>query len=779
MSKVFAQPLWVPNVTIPDLGVHNVLYVATMNDTVYAFDADVGGAPLWSVNLASLVGATAPLWASVANPPYDQPGHLGILSTPIIDPSTNIIYVVACTLENTAMVYRLHALDISTGTEPYGPGVLIAGSYNSIIFNGPNVSQRMSLALADNQVIIGFSAMLAETPGTYEGWVIAYDKTTLQQSGAFAPVTSGYLEGGVWQSGRPPAVDGSGYVYAFTGNTKNGGWNGVTNFSESALKLDPSNGLALIDWFTPGNWQFLDNNDLDLSASGPLLIPGTTLLAGGGKTGDLYVLDTGNLGHWNAGDSQVVQSLNITAGNTGVNQILGGPVYWEGSAATGGPLIYNWASEDVLKAYAFNGSTFTTTPSMTGGYVAALPGAILALSSNGNAQGSGVLWANIAGNQAVSPHVLATLHAFNAENITNELWNFTMNATRDYYGNYARFVPPLVVNGKVYVATGSNQVVAYGLLPYALSPSSMTFGNVQTGSASAPQSVAVTNVGKAALSISSITITGTGSGQFSQTNTCGTPVPIGSTCTISVIFKPTSVGTPTVSLNINGGSGSGTQTVTLTGTAVAPNYTVSPPSLAFGSVQTKTASAPQLVTVTNFGGAALPVKGITLTGKNAPQFSQTNNCSTSVPAGSACTISVTFAPTSVGTPTATLNLNVSGSAAQTVSLSGTAVAPSYTISPTSLAFGTVQTKTTSAPQPVTVTNQGLAALAITSITLSGKNASQFSQSNTCGTPVPTGSTCTISIVFAPGSVGSKVATLNVSGGGGAGIQTVALTGSGN
>src|SRR5208283_4073392 len=163
-------------------------------------------------------------------------------------------------------------------------------------------------------------------------------------------------------------------------------------FSESVLKLDPSRGLALVDWFTAGNWSHLDPHDLDLTSSGPLLIPGTTLLTGGGKTGDLYVLDTASLGHWNANDSQVVQKENIT--NNG--EILGGPVYWTGSTATGGPLLYNWGSGDVLKSYAFNGSTFATTPSAEGTDTAPIgAGGILALSAHGNVQGSGVLWASV------------------------------------------------------------------------------------------------------------------------------------------------------------------------------------------------------------------------------------------------------------------------------------------------------------------------------------------------------------------------------------------------
>src|SRR6185437_1748879 len=148
----------------------------------------------------------------------------------------------------------------------------------------------------------------------------------------------------------PPVVDSSGFVYFITGNGYGNGYDGVQNFSESVLKLDPSQGLKLLDWFTAGNWGTLDTDDLDLTSSGTMLIPGTSLITGGGKTGDLYVLNSANLGKFNANDSQVVQKLKLSVG-----EIRGGPVYWPRSAANGGPLMYNWSSEDRLKSFAFNG----------------------------------------------------------------------------------------------------------------------------------------------------------------------------------------------------------------------------------------------------------------------------------------------------------------------------------------------------------------------------------------------------------------------------------------
>jgi hypothetical protein len=477
-DSIYAQPLYVPNVAIPNQGTHNVVYVATMSDTVYAFDADAGGAPLWSVDFASLVGAT-PVW--IANFEFSGSkniiGRLGILSTPVIDPATHILYLIACTLENSTMAYRLHAVDITTGTEPYGPGVLISGSYGGSTFDARYQTQRVSLVLSGNQVVFGVGPVELEYPGGYVGWVMAYNKVNLQQSGVFATVTTGSRGGGVWQSGRPPVVDSSGYVYAFVGNAYGSGYNGTTNFSESVLKLDPANGLKLIDWFTPGNWSYLDDNDLDLSSSGPLLIPGTSppLLAGGGKTGDLYVLNTTKLGKFNANDSQVVQKENITDGG----EFRGGPVYWQRSAANGGPLLYNWGASDWVKAYPFSGTLFATSPSTQGSGNQDWPGGILALSANADQHGTGVLWATVAmsGDAENNPPVPGELHAFDAENVSQELWNSAMNPSRDGFGYFAKFVPPLIANGKVYVATWSRQVAVFGLLNQASSTSVSSSAN--------------------------------------------------------------------------------------------------------------------------------------------------------------------------------------------------------------------------------------------------------------------------------------------------------------
>jgi hypothetical protein len=775
-DNVYAQPLYVPSVAIPGQGTHNVVYVATMSDSLYAFDADTG-VKLWSLNFASSVGATPVAYAQFAFAGNrNVVGKLGILSTPVIDPSTNILYLVACTLESNTMVYRLHAVNITNGTEPY-PNVVISGSYHGSTFLSTGVTQRVSLALSGNQVVFAFGALELETSneGGYVGWVMAYNKTTLVQSGILATVTTGNRGGGVWQSGRPPVVDSSGYAYVFVGNGYTAGYDGVNNFNESALKLNPAAGLSLVDWFTPSNWSAMDATDLDLTSSGPMLIPGTSLIAGGGKTGVLYVLNTANLGKETANDSGAVQEFTIAA-----DELRGGPVYWQRSTANGGPLLYDWGDIDPLKAFSFNGTTFATSPSSQGSFTTIWPGGILALSANSDTPGSGVLWATAAtsGDAENNPPVPGALYAFDANNVANKLWDSTMNPARDNLGQFAKFVPPLVVNGKVYVATQSNQVAVYGLLfSYTVSPSSVSFANQLINVASAPMPVTVTNTGTVALPITSIILSTSGLQPFSETNTCGTSVAVGSNCTINVVFDPATVGSATATLNINAGNGAGTKTVALSGTGIVPTYTAAPTSVPFGNQVTNVASAPKSVTVTNTGTVALPITSITLSSGGSQPFSQTNTCGTSVAVGSNCTISVVFDPATVGSASATLSINAgNGAGTKTVALSGTGIVPAYTVAPTSVPFGNQVTNVASAPMPVTVTNTGTVALPITSIALSTTGSQPFSQTNTCGTSLAVGANCTINVIFNPAAVGSATATLSINAGNGAGTQTVALSG---
>jgi hypothetical protein len=582
-DNIMAQPLYVPHITVNGTS-HNVLYVATMSDSLYAFDADSGGAPLWKINLAASVGATpVPMAQFAFFGNKNIVGNLGILSTPVIDLSSNTLYAVAGTVENSTLVYRLHAVDIASGALRAGSGVVIAGVYGTMTFDARTQLQRISPVLAGNNVVFGFGAIEDEsTANLYSGWVVAYDKTTLEQSGTFATITRGSGGGGVWQSGRPPVVDASGYVYVLSGNGYSGtGYDGVHNFSESVLKLDPSHGLALLDWFTPSNWLTLDENDTDLTSSGPMLVPGTNLIVGGGKSGVLYVLSTANLGKNTANDSGALQEIQIS-----VSEMRGGPVYWQRSTANGGPLLFDWGVLDAVKAFPFNGATFATSPSSKGPVGGQLfPGGILTLSANGSTPGTGVLWATVAssGDAENNPPVPGELYAFDADNVATELWNSKMNAARDAFGNFAKFVPPLVANGRVYVATWSNQVAAYGVLPPTLTAVSPTSGpatggtamtlsgsNFTSGARVTFGGAAATNVVVSATQITANTPAHVpGSVEVLVTNPDGQSASLPSGFTFVAV-------TPTVtSVSPTSGRTSGGTRVTLTGTNFVAGATVS------------------------------------------------------------------------------------------------------------------------------------------------------------------------------------------------------------
>jgi uncharacterized membrane protein/uncharacterized protein YdeI (BOF family) len=465
-GSVYAQPLYLPNVPIPSSGTHNVLYVATMNDSVYAFDADTNAgpnaAPLWHVNFTNAAAGVTPVPADDVQTDPNIAGPIGILSTPVIDQGTGTIFVLARTKENGAYIQRLHALNVATGAEKFGGPTVIQGSVhgtapdavNGILTFDPKVhNQRTSLALASGNIYIAWASHA--DGGAYHGWVMAYGATTLQQT-AIWNVTPGNAAGGIWQSGAAPAIDAAGNVFYAVGN---GSWDGVTNFSESLVKLSPN--LKLLDWFTPDNYNALNDNDYDFGNSGPVLIPGTNLTLTGGKQGILYLANTGNLGHIVQGNTQIAQSFLATAAH-----VHGSPIYWQ--SPTRGPLVYVWSERDYLRAFHFNGTTLDTTPATQSSFTDpdGMPGGFLSISSNGSAAGTGVLWASTPltgdGEESV---VSGIVRAFDASDLSHLLWSSEMNPARDSIGNFAKFVPPVVVNGKLYMATFSNAVSVYGLLP--------------------------------------------------------------------------------------------------------------------------------------------------------------------------------------------------------------------------------------------------------------------------------------------------------------------------
>jgi hypothetical protein len=502
-GSIYAQPLYVPGVAIGGQGAHNTVYIATMNDKVYAFDADsntgANSSPLWSQDLATPYGGTPIPIGNLTNgyTTGNIIGNVGIESTPVIDLSTNTMYLLARTMEGSHYVQRLHALDITSGAEKFGgpvviaasvPGTGVGSSGGTLAFDPQRHNQRSALALTNGLVIISWASH--EDYGLYHGWIMAYNASTLQQAGVLNTTPNG-SDGGIWQAGRGPVIDSSGNIYVITGN---GTWDGSKNFGDSMLKLGTSGTLTLEDWFTPDDQATLNSNDWDLGSSGLLLIPGTNLVAGGGKEGKLYLLNTASLGHEQTGNGQIVQVLQA-APTAGTNEIKSGLAYW--NSPNHGPLIYLWADGDDLRVFHFNGSTLDTTPIAIGTIQAAgSPGGMLSISANGSAAGTGILWVGMAVSQNGDHGVVSgVLRAFDASNPTTELWDSQQNSARDGLGNLGKFVPPTIANGKVYMATFSNSLVVYGLLSsdFALlvSPSSQA---VVPGSA-VTYTVAVSGLG--------------------------------------------------------------------------------------------------------------------------------------------------------------------------------------------------------------------------------------------------------------------------------------------
>jgi uncharacterized protein (TIGR03437 family) len=448
-GAINTQPLYVQGVAIPNQGTHNVVYVATHHNDVYAFDADTQGNPLWHVNLGPSVPGTDFNVADLT--------EIGVLSTPVIDITTNTIYVVAFTKENGTHIYRLHALDITTGNEKFGgPSVIAAtvtgtSNFDSLngqtAFNASNHLQRPGLALLNNTVYIAFASH--NDVDIWHGWLIGYNAATLQEVSAFDVSPNGW-GAGIWQGGRAPAIDEQGNIYVATGN---GTFDTQQDYAESFMRFSTSTGVpTLADWFTPDNYAQLTDLDSDLGSCGPLLSR-LGWLIGGGKKGIVFVMDQHNLGHLQTGNNQILQ--HFEAIGFGIFNMA----FWD---RLGGPMLYLRADGDVVKAFRIEDNQFVTTPVTQSTSGAKLPFDGMAISANGSAAYSGIFW--ITWTQNGNNDGAGTLQAFNALDLSQELWNSDMNSSRDSLGTLAKFTAPTVANGKVYVPNFSGSLMVYGLL---------------------------------------------------------------------------------------------------------------------------------------------------------------------------------------------------------------------------------------------------------------------------------------------------------------------------
>ncbi|HME09500.1 MAG TPA: hypothetical protein VKG25_20740 [Bryobacteraceae bacterium] len=523
-GQIYAQPLYVSTVSIPGIGVRNVVYVVTMHNSVYAFDADsLSATPFWQVNLGTSVPSSVIYTKFV-----DIRPEVGILSTPVIDTGRGVLYVVAETYESGACVFRLHALGLANGTEMLQGPVVVGASVSgigdasvngTITFDPLQHIQRPGLLLSGGKVFIAFGSHADSPP--YHGWIVAYDAFNLQNQVAVWNTTSNGGSGAVWQSGRAPAVDSSGNIYVSTGN---GDYDGVANFGESFIKL--SSKLSVLDWFTPDDWQTLSNGDYDLGSTGAALVPGTDLVVGGDKYGSIYSLHTGALGHLTSASGPGLQSFPAVRFG-GIFNIALLP------DADGSIRLYVLEQGNGLREFQLTAGEFNTTPVAVANSQYDIPYDGIAVSSNGGKLDSAIVWLTT-GNHNVSP-APGTLHAFNAQTLT-ELWNSDMVYGRDTLGLFAKFVAPTVANGRVFVSTFSNQLAIYGLLASVPPSSAPVIAAVTNGATFRGHSVApgeVVAIFGSAIGTSLLT-----SGQVAQTGTLtdqlagyrvlfnGTPAPL-------------------------------------------------------------------------------------------------------------------------------------------------------------------------------------------------------------------------------------------------------------
>ena len=458
---IFGQPLYVPNLTIKG-AVHNVVYVATEHDSVYAFDADgTTTTPLWKVSFL-VNGATAVPTGDVGSTIFPE---IGITSTPVIDPVSATIYVVAETKENGNFFHRLHALDLTTGAEKFGGPVAIQASVagtgtdsvnGTISFTSMTHLQRPALTLYNGMVLIGFGSQ--GDNNTWHGWMLAYNAATLQQAWQFN-VTPNGTAGAIWMAGGGFAVDAQGGIYFISAN---GTFGTNQDYGDSFVRMTSAGVVA--DYFTPDTQSTMAADDLDLGAGGALILPDQPgahphLIVGAGKDTNIYLVDRDNMGKFNSqSNNQIVQELQSAFTGESRSQ----PAYWNG-------FVYFSAFGDPIKAYTISNGQLSTTPVSKTSVTFALncddfPSSGCSLSSpnpivSSNGTTTGILWlVGLVGSQGTG-----TLYAFDATDLTRKLYDSTQAGSRDAVGKASKFTPVTVVNGKVYVAA-QNQLLIYGLL---------------------------------------------------------------------------------------------------------------------------------------------------------------------------------------------------------------------------------------------------------------------------------------------------------------------------
>ena len=461
-GDIYAQPLYLPSLAIPGKGTHDVVFVATEHDSVYAFDA--AGAPkepLWKVNFTDVAKGITTLSMESVHCPFLNP-EVGITSTPVIDAQSGTLYVLVRTKEAGSFWQRLHALDVRTGREKFGGPVVIRASVESRVKSlfgfGPtqtveflalHENPRAALLLDRGTVYLTWGSSC--DVGPYYGWVLAYDAHTLRQKGALNTAPEAALSG-IWQSDTGPAADEEGNIYTITGNGVFNAASGGRDFGDSVIKVGLTTaGLAVKDYFTPSDQEQRNRTDADLGSGGPLLVPpqlgsSVRLLIAVGKGHELFVLDRERMGKFRLGNNRhALQTVRLGGG------VFGAPAYWNGH-------IYVSAEDDVLKDFRIEGDRLAL--SSQGEMRFTHPGAIPSVSANGSQDGIVWLIETIRGHTSNTP---AVLHAYDAQDLSRELYSNEQNSGRDRAGAALHFTIPVVANGRVYVPA-SRELDVYGLL---------------------------------------------------------------------------------------------------------------------------------------------------------------------------------------------------------------------------------------------------------------------------------------------------------------------------
>jgi len=459
-GAVFAQPLYVPNVEIRGKGTHNVLYVATEHDSVYAFDADrPGSLPLWQVSFLDKARGAIPLSEDMVQCPFIRP-EVGITSTPVIDIRSGTLYVLARTaIRHTGgdneYFQHLHALAVTTGVEKFGGPKLITASVpgrgsgrngRQVEFDPLHENPRAALTLANNSVYLTWASSCDVDP--YHGWVIAYDAQTLTQK-AVLNVNPDGSEAGIWLSDTGPAVDSEGNLYVPTGNGTFDATSGGRDYGDSVLKLDGST-LAVRDYFTPFDQADILAGDSDVGSSGPTLLPDQPgahrhLLLQPTKHSVLYVIDRDQMGKFHADSDAIPQRIHMSG------EGFGAMAYWNSHA-------YFAANNDVLRDYAVARGQLAPHSSSANKFEM---GATPSISANGDKDA--IVWAistKIWDGPDTTP---AVLYAYDATKLGQPIYTSEQNSQRDRAAMAVRFVIPVVVNGRVYFGTRS-AVEVYGFL---------------------------------------------------------------------------------------------------------------------------------------------------------------------------------------------------------------------------------------------------------------------------------------------------------------------------